>query len=68
MGIELKNLVMNDRQICDLELLLNGAFQPLTGFMDESNYNSVLNNMRLSSGELWPIPITLDVTKQEKNH
>ena len=49
MGIELKNLVMNDRQICDLELLLNGAFQPLTGFMDESNYNSVLNNMRLSS-------------------
>ncbi len=66
MAIELKNLVMNDRQICDLELLLNGAFQPLSGFMDELNYNSVLNNMRLSSGELWPIPITLDVTEKIK--
>ncbi|MBI72630.1 MAG: adenylyltransferase [Candidatus Marinimicrobia bacterium] len=66
MTVELKNLVMNDRQICDLELLLNDAFQPLTGFMDELNYNSVLKNMRLSSGELWPIPITLDVTKKIK--
>ena len=66
MAIELKNLVMNDRHICDLELLLNGAFQPLNSFMDELNYNSVLDNMRLSSGELWPIPITLDVTKEEK--
>ena len=38
---------LSDRQICDLELLLNGAFSPLNGFMDKQNYESVLNNMTL---------------------
>ena len=51
------------RQLCDLELLLNGAFSPLEGFMGADDYNAVLANMRLADGVLWPIPITLDVTE-----
>jgi sulfate adenylyltransferase len=54
---------LTPRQVCDLELLLNGGFSPLTGFMNKADYESVCSNMRLSSGVLWPIPITLDVTE-----
>jgi len=52
------------RQICDLEMLLNGAFSPLEGFMGTEDYESVLTNMRLADGILWPMPITLDVTEE----
>ena len=52
------------RQICDLELLLNGGFSPLRGFMTKADYEGVCKNMRLSSGELWPMPITLDVKEE----
>ena len=51
------------RQICDLELLMSGGFSPLRGFMTRSDYDGVCQNMRLASGVLWPIPITLDVTE-----
>ncbi len=51
------------RQLCDLELLLNGAFSPLEGFLEEKDYLGVLQNMRLASGILWPMPINLDVTE-----
>ena len=56
--------VLTERQICDLELLMNGGFFPLNGFMDENEYLSVVKNMRLTDGSLWPIPITLDVNTQ----
>ncbi|HEX7082143.1 MAG TPA: bifunctional sulfate adenylyltransferase/adenylylsulfate kinase [Gammaproteobacteria bacterium] len=52
------------RQLCDIELLLNGAFSPLEGFLDPPDYDGVLENMRLASGVLWPMPITLDVTEE----
>ena len=55
---------LNDRQICDLELILNGAFNPLDGFLDKKNYDNVLKEMRLTDGSLWPIPITLDVSSK----
>jgi sulfate adenylyltransferase len=49
------------RQVCDLELLLNGGFSPLRGFMTEQDYRSVCADVRLTDGTLWPMPITLDV-------
>ena len=52
---------LTPRQICDLELLMNGGFHPLKGFLTEADYNGVVDNMRLESGALWPMPITLDV-------
>jgi sulfate adenylyltransferase len=51
------------RQSCDLELLLSGGFSPLRGFMTRADYEGVCQNMRLKSGVLWPMPITLDVTE-----
>ena len=55
---------LNDRQICDLELILNGSFNPLGGFLDKKNYDNVLKEMRLTNGSLWPIPINLDVSSE----
>ncbi|MFC1481664.1 bifunctional sulfate adenylyltransferase/adenylylsulfate kinase [Candidatus Neomarinimicrobiota bacterium] len=56
------SLKLNDRQLCDLELLLNGGFSPLEGFISKADYESVVAEMRLANGALWPIPITLDVS------
>ena len=57
-------LDLNTRQLCDLELLLNGAFSPLEGFLTESDYRRVVDELRLSDGTLWPVPITLDVSEE----
>ena len=54
---------LTERQLCDIELILNGAFSPLEGFLSEADYRSVVDKMRLESGVLWPIPITLDVSE-----
>jgi sulfate adenylyltransferase len=61
----LKSIILNPRQLCDLELILNGGFSPLTGFLNEKDYNSVVEDLRLSSGLVWSIPIVLDLTKEE---
>ena len=66
MKMEAADLVSHDltpRQICDLELLMNGGFNPLKGFLSEADYNGVVDNMRLADGSLWPMPITLDVSE-----
>ncbi|KAJ3189263.1 Sulfate adenylyltransferase [Gaertneriomyces sp. JEL0708] len=57
----LPSIKLNERQVCDLELLLNGGFSPLEGFLTQQEYDSVLDNLRLPNGLLWSIPITLDV-------
>lgn len=68
---ELKSLLINyeswtltDRQVCDLELILNGGFSPLKGFLNKKDYDSVVKNMRLADETLWTMPITLDITKE----
>ena len=54
---------LTGRQICDLELLMSGGFSPLRGFMTRADYEGVCKDMRLASGVIWPMPITLDVTE-----
>jgi len=56
--------ILTPRQLCDLELLGNGAFAPLRGFLNRRDYESVLANARLATGELWPMPIVLDVDRE----
>ena len=63
-AINFKSHTLSDRQLCDLELILNGAFSPLDGFMDEESNNSVLDSNRLKDGTIWPIPILLDVSQE----
>ncbi len=60
---ELKSHDLTPRQICDLELLMNGGFNPLKGFLSEADYDGVVNDLRLSDGTLWPMPINLDVSE-----
>ncbi|CAN5731415.1 bifunctional sulfate adenylyltransferase/adenylylsulfate kinase [soil metagenome] len=54
---------LTQRQVCDLELLMNGGFTPLKGFLGEDDDNGVVAEMRLSNGALWPMPVVLDVSQ-----
>jgi sulfate adenylyltransferase len=58
-----KSWDLTQRQVCDLDLLMNGAFSPLEGFLGKADYERVCDDMRLTSGVLWPLPITLDVSE-----
>ena len=51
---------LTPRQFCDLELLMNGGFSPLQGFMGQADYESVCVSMRLKNGLIWPMPVVLD--------
>jgi sulfate adenylyltransferase len=55
---------LNQRQLCDVKLLLNGAFSPLEGFLGERDYEQVVTSMRLADGTLWPMPVTLDIGRE----
>ena len=56
-------IVLTERQLCDLELIINGGFSPLEGFMNEKDYNGVVNDVRLADGNVFSIPIYLDVSQ-----
>ena len=58
---------LTERQLCDLELLANGGFSPLEGFMGQADYERVVTDMRLADGTLWPMPVTLDVSEAFAN-
>jgi sulfate adenylyltransferase len=60
-------ITLNLRQKCDFEMIVNGGFKPLKGFLKEKDYLSVCQKMRLSNGELWTIPITLPINAEQAN-
>jgi sulfate adenylyltransferase len=63
---ELVSLTLNARAEADLELIANGAFSPLEGFLGERDYLSVRDNRRLAKGLVWSIPVTLSATAEER--
>lgn len=60
----LPNHTLSERQLYDLEMILSGGFSPLTGFIDQKDYHSILESSRLADKTLWPIPITLDTNTE----
>ena len=61
-SVDFPSVTLTQRQACDLELLLNGGFSPLKGFMNRETYEGVLDTLRLPEGIVWPIPVVLDVS------
>ncbi|MFJ7309424.1 sulfate adenylyltransferase [Peribacillus frigoritolerans] len=61
----LSSLTISKWNVSDLEMISNGAFSPLVGFMGKEDYRSVIKDMHLANGLPWTIPITLPVTKEE---
>src|SRR6266404_1531963 len=57
----LHSVQLSERQVCDLELMVTGGFSPLDRFMGQADYASVLHDLRLANGYLFPLPITLSV-------
>ncbi|MBD2494677.1 sulfate adenylyltransferase [Nostoc sp. FACHB-280] len=60
----LPRVQLDERAVSDLEMIAIGAFSPLTGFMNQSDYDRVVTEMRLANGLVWSIPITLSVTEE----
>ena len=60
----LKSITIPKKIQCDLEMIGIGAFSPLDGFVNQEDYNSIVENMRLKNGLVFPIPISLQVTKE----
>ena len=63
-ALKLPSVRLSDMAVCDLELLATGAFSPLDRFMGRDDYTSVVQDMRLSDGTLFPIPVTLPVERE----
>ncbi len=62
---ELRKVALGPRTLSDLEMISTGVFSPLTGFMVREDYESVVETMRLASGLVWSMPITLSVGEEE---
>ncbi|BFZ64614.1 Sulfate adenylyltransferase [Saitoella coloradoensis] len=61
----LPDIILTERQLCDLELIICGGFSPLEGFMNQADYDGVVENLRLADGTLFSMPITLDVSQAQ---
>ncbi len=60
----LPKVQLDERAVSDLEMIAIGAFSPITGFMEQADYQSVVDNMRLANGVVWSVPVTLSVTEE----
>lgn len=58
-------ITLNSRELCDFELIANGGFDPLKGYMNRDDYLSCVSNMRLKNGKLWSMPITLSISEKK---
>src|ERR687888_1984659 len=65
-SVKMPSLTVNARAAADLELIANGAFSPLEGFMGEADYISVRDHSHLANGAVWTIPVTLAATEEER--
>lgn len=63
----LPRLQLSDRALSDVQMIAIGAYSPLTGFMEEADYKSVVKNMRLANGLPWAVPVTLPVSEEIGN-
>ncbi|CDN16303.1 MAG: sulfate adenylyltransferase [Richelia sp.] len=61
----LPRVQLENRAVSDLEMIAIGGFSPITGFMNQDDYNQVVSDMRLTNGVPWSIPITLSVSASE---
>jgi sulfate adenylyltransferase len=61
LAARLPSIVLDARELADLELIATGAASPLRGFLGQRDYRSVLEHMRLADGTVWPLPLTLSV-------
>lgn len=64
-SIQYPSITLNERELCDLEMLLMKAFAPLKGFLNRQDYIGVVENCRLSDGSLWPMPIVLSIASKD---
>ena len=61
---DLPSWSLKPRQLADLELLMNGGFSPLAGFMGQADHEAVCRDLRLADGTFWPLPVVLDVDEE----
>jgi sulfate adenylyltransferase len=64
-AVTLPSLILSSREASDLELIAIGAYSPIDGFMGKADYESVRDNLRLSDGTVWPLPVTLSATEEQ---
>ena len=64
-AMDMPVLRLKAREVAELEMIATGAYSPLEGFMDRSDYAGVCARMRLAGGVVWPIPITLSITNEQ---
>ena len=65
LATKLNSVQISERSMCDFEMMSTGAFSPLDRFMNQADYQSVVETQRLSNGTLFPIPITLPINSTD---
>ena len=62
---KLRSLALNKEQVKDVKNIGRGVYSPLEGFLRKNDFESVVSEMRLQNGTVWPIPIVLDISKND---